>query len=416
MQDLNMTESQYQWCLTSPFIVFFCLSIPISIVLRRWRPSFFLPTLILFMGGLTMCAAAAKNFAGLLAVQTVAGLFTSANEPAQTYYLSLWYLRKEFAQRVGYFTIAGTMASGFGGLIAYGISQIPTTRIYSWQWIYLIFGIPGVVAGIVAFIVLPDRPETAKFFTEKERQLAIERLAAEQAYTSTEQWEWKQVVTVLTDWKVYMFSLVLMLGSIIGSGTRLVLPSIIDGMGDWSEDISLALTTPPMIISCICTYFYSKLSDRWYWQRGYFLLGAYSVAMIGFFIVMFVPEEHVGVRYFGVCVLTTDSPVRYSWYSCNFSGPTRRAIASAIVFSFNAAGNAIGGQAYFDPPKYLMGHTIALSCFGLEIFVILALRIMLNRANKKREAMTPEEKGQEIEKYGGENLVGDRHPDFRYAL
>ncbi|KAI8148954.1 major facilitator superfamily domain-containing protein [Fennellomyces sp. T-0311] len=387
MESLQLTESQYQWCLSSPFLAYFFLSIPINIILRLWRPSLLLALWALMIGGLAMCTVSVKNFAGLIVLQTISGFIHSA---------------------------------GFSGLLAFGIKQIPTTQLDSWQWMYIIYGLPGIIVAVAAYLVLPDQPETAKFLTETERKFAIDRLATEQAYTSTDKWEWKHVVTVLTDVKVYWFSLVIMLGAIIGSGTRLALPAIIDGMGDWSEDVSLALTTPPMISAAICTYFYARLSDHWYSQRAYFLIGAYALAMVGFFIIMFVPEENVGVRYFAVCILTIgtniDSPVKYAWYSCNFSGPTRRAIATAVVFSFEAAGNAIGGQAYFDPPRYLMGHTIALSAFGADVILILGLRVMLNRTNKRRAAMTLDEKEREIAKFGGDNIVGDRHPNFRYAL
>ena len=100
----------------------------------------------------------------------------------------------------------------------------------------------------------------------------------------------------------------------------------------------------------------------------------------------------------------------------NSSGLTRRAVATAIVFSIDAAGNAIGGQAYFDPPQYRMGHVIALCAYAVNTILILILRSLFKSINKKREAMTSEQKEIQIVKYGGVNLVGDRHPDYRYIL
>ena len=44
------------------------------------------------------------------------------------------------------------------------------------------------------------------------------------------------------------------------SGVNLALPSIIDGMGDWPKDVSLALTTPPSVVTVIFVFLISYYS------------------------------------------------------------------------------------------------------------------------------------------------------------
>jgi len=46
------------------------------------------------------------------------------------------------------------------------------------MYVFLIFGSVSVATGIISLIVLPDLPATAKFLTERERAIAIERVAA----------------------------------------------------------------------------------------------------------------------------------------------------------------------------------------------------------------------------------------------
>ena len=43
---------------------------------------------------------------------------------------------------------------------------------------FIIFGAPSILLSIVTFWLMPDKPETANFFTEEERNLEIERLKA----------------------------------------------------------------------------------------------------------------------------------------------------------------------------------------------------------------------------------------------
>lgn len=51
-----------------------------------------------------------------------------------------------------------------------------------------------------------------------------------------------------------------------------------------------------------------------------------------------------------------------------------------------------------------------------QTILVILLRILLARENKRRTFLTDSQKEKEIEKHGGADLVGDRHPSFRYVL
>ncbi len=97
---------------------------------------------------------------------------------------------------------------------------------------------------------------------------------------------------------------------------------------------------------------------------------------------------------------------------------TRRATAAAVIFAASTGGGAIGGQIYQakQKPRYFIGHTVSFCCVALQSILIITLRLILMRINRRREKMNDDEKQRQIEKYGGEQLAGDHHPDFRYIL
>lgn len=97
---------------------------------------------------------------------------------------------------------------------------------------------------------------------------------------------------------------------------------------------------------------------------------------------------------------------------------TRRAIAIAVIVSVGTSGGAIAGQIYpaKDKPRYFTGHTISFGCVVLQSVLIILLRFILTIINYRRKRMNDEQKQKEIEKYGGEELAGDHHPDFQYIL
>lgn len=48
--------------------------------------------------------------------------------------MSLWYTRKEYGRRIGFFWSFSSLAGACGGLIAFGISQIQNDALATWQW------------------------------------------------------------------------------------------------------------------------------------------------------------------------------------------------------------------------------------------------------------------------------------------
>jgi hypothetical protein len=97
---------------------------------------------------------------------------------------------------------------------------------------------------------------------------------------------------------------------------------------------------------------------------------------------------------------------------------TRRAVASAIIVSVGTLGRVISGQIYQakQKPRYFIGNTIAFSFIVLQTILIVILRLIFMFINRQRSKMNNEQINQQIVRYGGNELAGDRHPDFRYTL
>ncbi len=48
---------------------------------------------------------------------------------------------------------------------------------HSWQWLFLLEGIPSIVVGIIVFIFMDDRIAKAKWLTVEERELLERNIA-----------------------------------------------------------------------------------------------------------------------------------------------------------------------------------------------------------------------------------------------
>ena len=68
------------------------------------------------------------------------------------------------------------VAGAFGGLIAFGVQHVQAA-IANWRLLFIVEGIPSILLGLLAFIILPDRTEETSVLTEREREIALERMS-----------------------------------------------------------------------------------------------------------------------------------------------------------------------------------------------------------------------------------------------
>ena len=93
---------------------------------------------------------------------------------------------------------------------------------------------------------------------------------------------------------------------------------------------------------------------------------------------------------------------------------TKRVTATAFVFLAYCIGNIIGPHAFLskEAPIYQTGCKVGLACAAGQIFLAFALRVLLVRRNKKRDALglPPPEIDAAMQ-----DLTDFENPHFRYS-
>lgn len=72
------------------------------------------------------------------------------------------------------------------------------------MYVFLIFGAFSVVTGIFALWLLPDLPSTAKFLSERERAIAVDRVAINRQGVKNPKFKWYQVWQAARDPKTWL--------------------------------------------------------------------------------------------------------------------------------------------------------------------------------------------------------------------
>ena len=100
--------------------------------------------------------------------------------PGIAYYLSRWYRRGELAFRLSMYIVMAPLAGAFGGLLASAILSLDHFgSLHSWRMIFAIEGIITICLSLISFFTLTDRPATARWLTQEEKDLAIARVKSE---------------------------------------------------------------------------------------------------------------------------------------------------------------------------------------------------------------------------------------------
>lgn len=148
------------------------------------------------------CTAGAFNFPGMMAVRFFLGMAEGGISPAYVLITGTWYKKNEIPLRITYWYCGNGLAIIIQSFIAYGIGHIHT-GIAVWRWFFIIFGILGLIWAGVLYIYMPDTPLTAKFFNDREKAIAIERLRENRTGIVNKEFKKDQFIEALIDPKVW---------------------------------------------------------------------------------------------------------------------------------------------------------------------------------------------------------------------
>ncbi|POR36395.1 Putative transporter [Tolypocladium paradoxum] len=417
--DLHMTgKDDYNIAISVFFPFYLAVQIPSNLVLKRLRPSLWIPTLMLAWAIVTILLGLVTNYAGLLVLRCALGTAEGGIFPGIVYYLTKWYKRHEYGFRIAIFfsaAIVGGLVNDFLGdaiMDMHGVGGLN-----GWSWIFIFEGLASLCIAGVAYWQMQDYPDKAKFLAPSEKQTVV-RCLDEDASHLSERFELKYVRNALLDWKIWIHMIITVGICIPLYSIEEFLPAIVEDLG-YSNDQALLMAIPPRAAACLFILGGGYLADK-HRQRGIYIIGFCLLAMVGFAILG--AAQNSAKKYFA-CFLVTMGiypivPQDVAWNANNIGGSTKRAVGIAMHIGFGNLGGAVSGFIIREDnaPRFISGHGILLlitaaSCL-LTVFMTWHLRkenARRDRVYKSPDSYTREGKSFEAEK-------GDRAPFFRYTV
>ncbi|EXL65971.1 hypothetical protein FOPG_17833 [Fusarium oxysporum f. sp. conglutinans race 2 54008] len=407
--DLGLKGNEFNVAVSILNVGYMLAQLPSNMILTRVRPSIYLPACVIVWSCVSAATAGVTSFSGLIGVRFVLGIVEAPFFPGAFFMLSSWYTRKELALRTAVLYSGLVIATAFSGLIAAGIFAGLSDKagLHGWQWLFILEGAGSVVAAIVAFILLPDFPESTTgsqkwLLTDQERQVAIQRIALDRvSLPEADRSIWHGLRLAVQDVRTWIFVIILCANH-TAYGFNNFFPTIVRSMNLGNRTITLVLTAPPYLFGAAASFLVAYSSDR-YNERGYHISVPMAFAIVGF-IISAATLNHAAryaASFFYCAGAFAANAAVYSWAASSLNQtPEKRACATAIVNLLSQFGN-IWSPYFFpssDGPRYVMAMLLMMGFSALSICASLLMKFLLKKDNRKLLAEA-EQSGRTVKLY-----------------
>jgi ACS family tartrate transporter-like MFS transporter len=248
------------------FVGYFLLEIPGTLLVEKWSARKWISRIMISWGIVAAFTAFVKQPWHFYTVRFFLGLAEAGFFPGVIVYLTHWFPSRDRARALAWFFVATPIAQITSPklsneLLKIGLDSNPTLLgLVGWQWVYIAWGIPAVVLGVIVLVFLTDRPGQARWLEPEEREALELELKREKALhhagrhmTLLEAFRHPKVLLITA---AYFFV-------VTGNyGLEFFLPSILKKWYDLSLDRVTSLVIIPPIGSLVGQLFIGWSSDR----------------------------------------------------------------------------------------------------------------------------------------------------------
>lgn len=347
------------------------------------------------------------------------GIVIAGMWPGMAYYLTMFYPPSRTGKRIGQYFTAAQVSAAVVGLVSAGFQKMDGLGgLVGFQWMFLLYGIVGIILGFSLLWWLPDRPlppgevpirtgwhkwipQSRPALTGEDAVIHYQELT--RVYHRS-RWGLKDLLLVLIDWRVW--PLVLMYFGVVGVGIGVqnYASVIIQATNPNLSSIDLSLLTAPIwIMDLIAILLVTPLSDRFHRHRALFFSVSVCIQIAGLLLTAYGGSEaNPWPRYGGLLMvgfgLGPTVPITMTWTNEIFQprhGEVGVAAASALVSGLGNLGSILTTYALFTGwesdstpgrKQYRKSTLVMVGILCLSILSAVAMTLLLKFVGHGPEA------------------------------
>ena len=393
--DLGFSDQIYGFGAGIFFIGYFIFEVPSNVILERVGAKVWIARIMITWGIISSafmftndihwgaiatwfnCTDAEFTFYFL---RFMLGVAEAGFFPGIILYLTYWFPGPRRAKMVALFMTAIAISNVIGSPMSGAIMQYMDgyNGWRGWQWLFLLEGIPSVIIGILVLVWLDDGPKKAKWLTDQEKALIMQRVT-EDDDSKSQIGKKHHFLDAFKDYRVWALAVVYFCGVVGFYAVNFWMPTIIQELGIDKKDFLKVglLSMIPWGIAAVSMVVVGSHSDRT-GERRWHCAGSLIVAMLGMIGLAVVGHAPIP----SIIALTLVTAGILSWVATFWSLPTAflsGTAAAAGIAWINSVGN-LGG--HFGPDligriRTMSGGASEAAFFTLAGMAMLGVLIIL---------------------------------------
>lgn len=182
MSDLGWSDAIYGAGAGIFFLGYFFFEVPSNLLLQKIGARKTIMRIAMGWGVTCVMMAFVTAPWQFYTLRFLMGAFEAGLQPGVILYLTYWLPSHRRGKALAFFVSASALSLMLGSPIAAFIMSHfdGMSGFNGWQWLFIIEGIPSIIAGIAAYFVLSDRPAVARWLSAREKSHVAEELDAEE--------------------------------------------------------------------------------------------------------------------------------------------------------------------------------------------------------------------------------------------
>ncbi|WP_170945713.1 MFS transporter [Rhodococcus sp. 14-2483-1-2] len=282
-EDLGMSSYTYGWVAGIFFVGYILLGTPSTLALGRFGARFWLSSLIVTFGVISVATAFSTSVWHLALLRFLLGAAEAGVFPGIIVYLASWFPAQYRGRMLTAFIVAVPVSAMIGGPLASAILNLNGTLGFEgWRWLFAVEGIPAILIGLVGFRYIASTPKDARWLTGEERAWLVDALAEDNkapgALTKVSAWK------LLTNSRLVVIAVAQTASVMAFYGVSLWLPQLLREITSsvtaigWLSAVPYAVAIPGMILI-------GRRSDRTQ-DRAAHVAFAYALMAVGLLLAV----------------------------------------------------------------------------------------------------------------------------------
>ncbi|KZV60865.1 MFS general substrate transporter [Peniophora sp. CONT] len=407
--DLHVTGSQFSWFASAFYLGYLVFAEPATWLLQRYPTGKVMGSFVFLWG---------------IVVMPGLGLMTPF----------WWRLNEQPLRHLSWYCFNG-VGGIIGDLLAYGFGHVTRSAVPNWALIFLTLGAFTVTWGVFMFLFVPDAPPSASFLDQKQKLIAVQRVAENRTGIKNHKFKRYQLIQALRahdgleDPKTWILFLAAISAQIPNGVVSNFSTIIIKGLGFGLYETVL-LDIPSSLFQIGSLVLSGYIAGRFKNMRCIMMFTGNCVCIIAAAVLTYGPQDKKWGRLVAFW-FTSFQSVGFSlslvMVSANVGGFTKRQVTAVIVFIGYCAGNIAGPHVLIDSEAELGYPTATKAMMAgyaakCGLHAILGLYMLFENCRRDRRAEVegyalPEEERSRLAVDAGMNDVTEHDNKwFRYVL